>query len=179
MIPHLKGKGNLGPQDGLHPQKLQSTGVHDDLFPLFGDTAHVGLGKAPLGAVFIHEADLGGSFREHAAVLEADGQAHARGLDLGMGGDGGDLLLGHLLEIAMAVAARLAEGVHLIAGIDGHGHGKQRRKQQRGQHNGGNGDQVPLPGGKQGFEAQAADAASIFHVHAITPGSQCGHPQSG
>ena len=129
----------------------------------------VGLCKAPFGTVFIHEADFGGDFCEDSAVHAADICALTRGFYLRMGGNGLGLFLGNFLESTMTVATDLTEGVHFIAGIHGHCYREQGGKQQRCQHDGGNGDQIPLPGGKQGFEAQAADAATVFHIHGCYP----------
>ena len=113
----------------------------------------VGLRKAPFGTVFIHEADFGGDFCEHAAFHDADIRALTHGFYFRMGGNGLGLFDRNFLEGAMAIAADLTEGVHFIAGIDGHCHRKQRGKQQRCQDDSGNRNQIPLPGGKQCFEA--------------------------
>ena len=113
----------------------------------------VGLRKAPFGTVFIHEADFGGDLRKHPAVHDADICAQTHGFYLRMGGNGLCLFFGYFLESTMTVATNLTEGVHFIAGIDGHRHREQGGKQQSCQHDGGNGNQIPLPGSKQGFEA--------------------------
>ena len=80
----------------------------------------VGLCKTPFGTVFIHEADFGGDFCEYSAVHDADTRAQTHGFYLRMGGNGLGLFFGNFLESTMTVAANLTEGVHFIAGIDGH-----------------------------------------------------------
>ena len=176
------GQGHLGAQLGCNAQQGKGFGVHCDFFSCFRRPADRREGIAPPGVVVIHEADLTVLLGKDARGAKADDRPFARRLDPGMGGQGLDLRLVHILERAVAVAADAAELVVLVCFIDGQDNGEQGRKEQRRQRNRGDGDQVPLAGGPQGFAAQAADAASIFHLHdsrLLSSARRSGRPRCG
>ena len=128
LVAHGIGQCNFRSQLRLNAQQLQCCRVHGDFFPALGHMSGCGFCETPLGAVFVHAADFRRDFRKNAAVHESDRGAYTHSLHLGMAGNGLCLLLGHFLKGTVAVAAHLAEGVILIAGIDGHYDGKQRGK---------------------------------------------------
>ena len=147
------GQLHLGSQLRCDPQQSEGFGIHGDFVSTLGCSAHGGGGKAPLGVVVIHEADFSVIFFKDAAGSNADNCPPSHGLDLGMGRQGLNLRLVYILEGTVGVGSHAAELVVLVGFVDGKHDGKKGCKQQSGQNDGNNGNEVPLPGGQQGFKA--------------------------
>ena len=144
---------HLCPQLRLYAQKLHGLGVHGDLVAAFRGASHRWLGKAPLGVVVVHVADLGIVLFKRALGGKTQHRPHAHGFDVGMCRKHRDLVFVHVLERAVSIPADRAELIVLVRLVDGHYDGKERREQQGGQGDGKHRDDVPLSRGHQGLEA--------------------------